>query len=283
MTAWSPKALPDIDDDEFALWVELLELRTGISFEKYRPILQAGLKQRMQEISCDSFSEYFQWVTEGKQAAAEWTALLRTLTVKETRFFRDPDALDFVRKYLHKLLSEKKHQSSVELWSVACSTGEEPYSLAMITNEVLLASGSTEYFGVTASDICLSSLAQAKKGVYANRRLETVPKTLVSRYFDAINEQQSVIKAAIKQRICFVQANIIELEDLPVNNMDVIYCQNVLIYFKRWRQQAVLDNLVDRLKINGILVIGMGEAAGWSNKKVARIKNERVQAYIKIA
>lgn len=281
--AWSLNTLPDLSAAEIGIWLELLEFRTGISFEKYQRILQAGLKQRMREIDCDNFAEYYQLVTEGKQAAAEWSALLRTLTVKETRFYRDETALAFLQDYLYQSLPRQDENEPLEVWSVACSTGEEPYSLAMLIKTTLNSLGINRFFGITATDICLSSLAVARKGAYNNRRLQSLPKRLSSQFFKGIDANNSQVVEELKEHICFAQANIIKLEHLPVNNIDIIYCQNVLIYFKRWRQKVVLDELVERLKPRGVLVIGMGEAVDWNNNKVERIKDDRVQAYIKVA
>lgn len=281
--SWALRSLPELTDEEYQKWQLLLEERTGISFDRHRRILQSGLVQRLREIECPTYEEYYQRVSSGKGAAVEWSALLRTLTVKETRFQRDPDALEFVRKYLYNQFVKKTHSGSVELWSVACSTGEEAYSLAMLANECIEASGEKKFFGVTATDICLSSLSKARKGAYPNRRLETLDQKLQDKYFQAIDKNQSTVVNKLKQRVCFVQANLIEMENLPVSNMDVIYCQNVLIYFKRWRQRAVLDELVERLKPNGILVVGMGEAVDWRNDKVERVPADGVQAYMRIA
>lgn len=283
MPAWKLNVLPDLSAAETSIWLELLELRTGISFEKYQRILQAGLRQRMREIDCEDFAEYYRLVTEGKQAAAEWSALLRTLTVKETRFYRDETALAFLQDYLYQCLPRQDKNQPLEVWSVACSTGEEPYSLAMVVKTTLMSLGIERFFGITATDICLSSLAVARKGVYHNRRLQSLPTKLTSRFFQGVDANTSQVVAELKEHICFAQANIIKLEHLPVSNMDIVYCQNVLIYFKRWRQKVVLDELVERLKPKGILIIGMGEAVDWNNNKVERIKDDRVQAYIKVA
>lgn len=284
MATWTLRTLPDLTDAEYEKWQVLLEERTGISFERHRRILQSGLAQRLREIDCPDYEEYYRRVSNGRGAAVEWSALLRTLTVKETRFQRDPDALDFVRRYLYNQLVKQHHRgSALELWSVACSTGEEAYSLAMLANECIESSGQDKFFGVTATDICLSSLAKARKGLYPNRRLETLDKRLQDRYFEPGDRNQSAVVSWLKQRVCFVQANLIDMENLPVKNMDVIYCQNVLIYFKRWRQRAVLDELVERLKPNGLLIVGMGEAVDWRNEKVERVKEDGVQAYIKVA
>lgn len=281
--SWKLDELPELTEREFDEWLMLLEERTGISFEKHQKILQTGLVQRMREIGCNSYREYYNQVRFAKGSELEWTALLRTLTVKETRFLRDPDAIEFLRQYLFKLLVSGKHQGPLEIWSVASSTGEEPYTLAMLANDCIEGLGGDKYFGITATDICLSSLAVARKGVYPNRRLETLDKALRERYFQPFDKHNQAVVPWLKKRVCFVQANLINLGDLPVGNMDIIYCQNVLIYFKRWRQKMVLDELVERLKPSGLLVIGMGEAMGWQNKKVARVKNDGVQAYVRVA
>lgn len=281
--SWTYNTLPDLTEEEFFEWRNLLEDRTGISFEKHKQILQTGLGQRMQEVGCKSYREYYNNVKFAQGGDLEWTALLRTLTVKETRFLRDEDAVEFVKAYIFKQLVSGKHQGSLEIWSVASSTGEEPYTLAMTANDCIEGLGIEKYFGVTATDICMSSLAIARKGAYHNRRLETLNKNLQDRYFEPSGNDRSSVVKWLRRRVCFVQANIIDLGDLPVSNMDVVYCQNVLIYFKRWRQHAVLDELVERLKPEGLLVVGMGEGAGWNNKKVVRVKDDAVQAYIKTA
>lgn len=284
MSTWQPLLLPDLDQEQIGQWLSLLEKRTGISFEKHQRILQAGLKQRMQEVGVDSYADYYAMVTEHKQAAVEWTALLRTLTVKETRFWRDPDALEFLRKYLHQRLpASTDDPSALEIWSVASSTGEEPYTLAMIVSDVLKSLRLQKYFGITATDICLSSLSIARKGIYPNQRLFTLQPHQQQLYFKSVNERESAVVDSLKERVCFVRANIIDLQDLPVSNMDIIYCQNVLIYFKHWRQKAVLNELVNRLKPNGLLIVGMGEALNWENEQVVRVKDDHVQAYIKVA
>jgi chemotaxis protein methyltransferase CheR/type IV pilus assembly protein PilK len=99
MSLWTLNALPDLSDEEFAEWQALLEERTGISFDRHRSILQNGLGQRLREIKLGSYREYLRQIRVGVQGAAEWEALLKTLTVKETRFFRDPDAYLFLKRF----------------------------------------------------------------------------------------------------------------------------------------------------------------------------------------
>lgn len=278
------ESLPGLSDQEFARWQSLLEERTGISFESHRKILQTGLVQRMREVGCKDYSEYYNTICFGKGGASEWAALLKTLTVKETRFWRDEDALTFLRKQLKQRFLQLAPQESINIWSAACSTGEEPYSIAMICDELVQELGlSPTQYGIIATDICLASLAFARKGIYPKRRLDVLNKELKDNYFEPSSSSSHVISNRLKDRVCFARTNLIDLENVPIDNMDIIYCQNVLIYFKPQRQKQVLDQLVKSLQPNGILIIGMGEALSWQNKQVKKIKNDRVQAFIKQA
>ena len=271
---------PELSDAEFASWQHLLEEKTGISFEKHKSILQTGLNQRMREVGCEDYATYYGQVCDGKAGKLEWESLLRTLTIKETRFFRDPASFSCVKRYLFEKLVEAKDESSIELWSVACSTGEEAYSLAMVASDCIEGLGSERLFGVTATDICRASLNTARAGRYQAAKLEHVDVSLKERYFEQ-SATDLLVSDAIRGRVCFVGANIIELDQFPAAPMDVIFCQNVLIYFKQWRQCEVLDTLADRLKPGGIMVIGSGESVGWNNPKVTRYKDGHVNAYIK--
>ena len=91
------------------------------------------------------------------------------------------------------------------------------------------------------------------------------------------------MKPAIKSRVCFVQANLVQMDSLPIADLDVIFCHNVLIYFSKSVQYEVLDNLVKRLRVGGVLVIGSAEAQGWRNSQAQRIDNDAVQAFQRCA
>lgn len=270
---------------EFADWQQLLEEKTGISFEKHRLILQTGLNQRMREIGCEDYRTYFRRVQNGNSGALEWESLLRTLTIKETRFFRDPDAFDTVKSYLFDKLTESKRNAPegtpIDIWSVACSTGEEAYSLAMIANDCIEGLKLDRRFGVTATDICLSSLMQARKGHYNAQKAKHIESSMLSRYFNASSNDAFTVGSTLKARTCFVQTNIIEPTLYPKGMMDIIYCQNLLIYFKPWRQQQVLDDLVNQLKPNGLLVLGSGEATGWQHTQMKHLQSKGANAFIK--
>lgn len=280
--SWSYQKTPDLTQDQFLCWQSLLEQKTGINFSLHKSILQTGLNQRMRQVECDDYQQYYSLVLDEKSGSIEWIALLNSLTVGETRFFRHPEAFDYLEHYLidrFRLCSWQKRP--LEIWSVGCSTGEETYSLAMLAQTCLDARNSTQYFGVIGSDISIAALADARKGIYQTRKLQYIDPILKSRFFEPFNRLESRVVNTLRDRICFVRANMMELDSAPIENMDVIFCQNVLVYFRRDRQHYVLNQLAKRLRPGGVLITGVGETAGWKNNTVEPVADKRIQAYIK--
>ena len=273
----------ELSPSQFQQWQELLELRTGIDLSQHPSILAAGLKRSMQASGADSFDDYFQHVTEGPAAVANWARLVDYLSITETSFFRQNEAMSLARDYLlERLAAPDWHGSSFDIWSAGCATGEEAYSLAMIANEVIQHLRVKAYLGIVASDINAAALTTARRGVYAARRLERVPKALRHKYFSASDDQNKAqIVASLKQQICFVQSNLLALEQAPVMPMDLIYCQNLLVYFRRVRIHQLLDEMVKRLKPGGLLIVGPGEAAQWQNPAVVKVERAGVQAFMR--
>jgi chemotaxis methyl-accepting protein methylase len=291
MTAWSLPTSPSLSEAQCDAWLALVEERTGIDFSQHRSILQTGLSQRLREIGETDSDAYFRNVQALPQGLPEWQILLSHLTVKETSFFRQPAAYDLVRAYLRKrAVATPKDaadgaNTSIDLWSVGCSTGEEPYSLAIAANESLAVSGRHQYFGVLATDICPQALAHGRAAIYGNRRLANLSDSLKRRYFTvapdtAGGETAYRVSDQLRSRVCFNQGNLLHIERMPALPMDVIFCQNVLVYFRRWRIKQVLDALAQRLKPGGLLVIGPGEAPHWHHAALVRTQHEGVTAWL---
>ncbi len=132
------RRLPDMDEAQFSQWQALLEHRTGITLSKERrSFLETNLGIRMREVGCNSYQAYYERVVSGPEAIVEWSTLVDRLTVQETRFFRDPDAFRLVSDYILTRPREVLKRRPLEVWSVGCSTGEEPYTLAMLLNEAM--------------------------------------------------------------------------------------------------------------------------------------------------
>ncbi|EEF24333.1 Chemotaxis protein methyltransferase, putative [Ricinus communis] len=278
MTAWSLPASTSLSATQFESWLALVEERTGIDFSQHRSILQTGLSARLRELGQSDVDAYLEQVRALPQGLPEWQQLLAHLTVKETSFFRQSAAYDLVRAYLRK--RAQTQTGTIDLWSVGCATGEEPYSLAIAANESLAASGRQPYFGVFATDICAQALTQARQAVYPHRRLANLSDSLRRRYFVAAEDDNWQVNDALRARVCFNQGNLLQIERMPALPMDVIFCQNVLVYFRRWRIKQVLDALAQRLKPGGLLVIGPGEAPQWQHPDLVRTQHEGVTAWL---
>ncbi len=278
---WSLQRLPEMEDALFERWQGILEERIGLSLPTHRKVfLQANLAARMREIGCTSYGEYFDKVQSGAAGLIEWLILVDRLTVQETRFYRDSDGLELVRQYVLSRPNAMLERHPLAVWSVGCSSGEEPYSLAMVLNESLQTLGIKNYFGVTGTDISNPALEKARQGLYLPRKLVTLSDELKNKYF-TFDEELNLyrIDQEIKSRICFARVNILELEPAPLAGMDIIYCQNVLIYFKKWRRKEILTQLAKKLKPGGLLVLGLGEIVDLNLPGLARIKNDKVLAF----
>jgi chemotaxis protein methyltransferase CheR/type IV pilus assembly protein PilK len=255
-----------MDACQFRQWVELLEKRTGISLpEKRKSFLLTSLNIRMRELGYEHYEDYLRFLlVGGRDGVVEWEILVDRLTVHETRFFRDQAALDLLReRYLSNLMADSKHPARLNVWSVGCATGEEPYSLAMLIDYNLTRRGIPFYLAITASDISSAALSTGRKAVYHRNRLRNLPAAYQSRYFQQVDDDHYRVKPALRERVCFNRLNLLELDKARPGQMDVIICQNVLIYFKREQRLQILNQLVGHLHPGGLLILGAGEITDW--------------------
>jgi chemotaxis methyl-accepting protein methylase len=285
---WSLKQPSKLPEKQSFLWEKLLEQRTGVQLtDSQQTLLHSQVAVRMRELDIDSYDDYFDYVQGDYRGGAEWQLLVDRLVVKETTFFRHRPSLDLVNQYIHNKLTRNSERenghNNIEIWSVGCSTGEEAYALAAVANDCFKFAGIHPYFGVTAVDISLPSLSIAREGIYGRRSIHLLTQEESNRYFEPCGENFLQVTENLKKRVCFSQLNILELKEKPVQLMDVIFCQNVLIYFKRWRRKNILNELVKHLKPGGVLVIGLGEITDWQHPEMERIANEEVQAYVKFS
>ncbi|WP_137819325.1 protein-glutamate O-methyltransferase [Pseudomonas sp. 2FG] len=279
--AWALKPLVDMTPAEFYDWQTLLEERTGVVISEQRQaFLQTNLSARMRELGVADYASYYRQVTDGPRGAVEWSILLDRLTVQETRFFRHRPSFQVLEHYLGERLARAEvGEQPWALWSVGCSSGEEPYSLAISAAEVLRDSERPAHFGVTGTDISLNALSKARAGQYGARKLEQMDIELCERYFDAQSDGRFKVVPSLAARVCCARLNVLELAKAPMSGMDVIFCQNLLIYFRRWRRREILNRLAERLAPGGLLVVGVGEVIGWQHPELEPVADERVLAF----
>lgn len=280
--AWILKPLEHMSAAEFGNWCQLLEERSGIVIsQEKRTFLEVKLTARMRELGVTGYSSYYQKVLQGPSGAIEWAALLDHLTVQETCFFRHQPSFDFTLEFLRERLIERTDRRPLALWSVGCASGEEPWSLAMTAAEALRLEVSPLDFAVTATDISQAAIKVARRGHYSARRVQPVPETLRERYFTSSDSGGYQVVPALLQQACFAKLNVLELGQAPMYGMDVIFCHNLLIYFRRWQRREILNHLAKRLAPGGVLIIGVGEITGWQFPGLEPAANEQVLAFIR--
>lgn len=271
-----------MDDGEFARWVDLLERRTGVVVPPGRKtFLVTGVRARMRETGHQSYQKYFEDLLAGARGAIEWAALVDRLTVHETHFFRHQPSYDLIgREWLPAHLQHMGGEA-LHAWSVGCSTGEEAYSLAMVLDEGTRdgRAGKGTRFGVTATDISTAALSVGRSGEYPLARLSELPERFRNTYCELLGDENFAVNSILRKRVGFAQFNVLDIEKAPLKRLDLIFCQNVLIYFARERRVQLLDALAHLLKPGGLLVIGPGELMGYSHSELSRVGGPQTQAF----
>ncbi|MFC3851452.1 CheR family methyltransferase [Salinispirillum marinum] len=278
-TLWHAVSDTRFDDQQFAQWRALLEERTGMEITpQRRSFLETSLRMRMREAGFAHFQRYYEHVAADTVLSSEWYELVDRLTVQETRFFRDVQAMELVADHLKAQWRRSSHP--LQAWSVGCATGEEAYSLAILLAELARRYPQSRYFSVTGSDISAPAVLKARAGVYSARKLEPVKPAWRARYFEPLADRFQ-ITPTLSSRVCFTRLNVTESAAAPVQNQDVIYCQNLLIYFRRWRRREIVQQLVEKLRPGGLLVLGPGELTGFSHEDLIAIPNKHCLAFLK--
>ncbi|HCR13444.1 MAG TPA: histidine kinase, partial [Desulfovibrio sp.] len=190
--------------------------------------------------------------------AEEAGRLLGTLFIGVTAFFRDPDAFEVLRaRVLPVIFRDRKPGDPARFWVAGCSTGEEAYSLAMLTAEYLERTGSRAEFKIFATDIDPDAVAAARKGRYSLRVLQQMPKERLDRYFKAERREKAIVPS-LRERVLVVRHNL--LADPPFLRTDLVVCRNLLIYLTPKLQERALGLLHQALNPGGFLFLGPSES-----------------------
>jgi chemotaxis protein methyltransferase CheR/type IV pilus assembly protein PilK len=168
---------------------------------------------------------------------------------------------------------------SLNVWSVGCSTGEEPYSIAMTVDKHMRSLNYDCYLAILASDISRDALAKGREGIYSKRQYDKLQQPWQQAYFTQIDEQRFQVKEELRQRICFNQVNILDLGKTPIGSMDVIICQNVLIYYDRAKRLEIVNELAKYLAPGGLIIFAVGEMLGWDHSEMTRFQFPDTLAY----
>ncbi|MGE3295847.1 MAG: protein-glutamate O-methyltransferase CheR [Porticoccaceae bacterium] len=266
-------------DGHYQLWADCFERETGIAMDQRRePFVRRQLEQRLLELGFRDPDEYFECLLQTAAGEGERRLLLDRLLIKETRFFRHRESHDFVRGIVHRHATAGG--GSLNLWSVGCSTGQEAYSLALDAVEGFGAAGRSDDFAVIGTDLSRSALREARVGTYPAHALLDLPKEYATRYLEPVGAGRFRFRIEVRSRVAFVVDNLLlRQRGFFPEGADLIFCQNLLIYFRRWRRHDTLNFLAQRLKPGGHLILGPGEAHDWCPTGLTRVEHPGVAAY----
>lgn len=268
----------DMDDRQFSDWTKLLESRTGLFIPPERKsFLVSGIRSRMRKVGCQDYREYYNHLSGEHLQIREWSLLVDQLTVHETCFFRHESSLKLVEEVVIPSVFECRQ--SLNAWSVGCATGEESYSLAMLIDDYCAAQGGGQHFGVTGTDISLPSLKHAREGLYLDRRLQGIRTAFQDRYCLSETDSRFRISPDLRKRVCFSQFNLRDIEKAPFANLDLVFCQNLLIYYHRERRMQIVNQLAECLRPAGVLVLGPGELLDWQHPNMEKVRYPDTLAY----
>ena len=245
---------PELSEQDFLVIRELMSRVSGIKMAHHKRQLVAGrLLKRLREHACHSFHDYVQILAQPSNEEERRLAV-DLLTTNETFFFREEGHFHYLGRWL-----EGRPNLPLRVWSAACSSGEEIYSLAMVLQEARAA----DRWELLGSDLCRHVLAKAQRGVYPMSRAQGIPEAWLKRYcLKGVGEQEGYLQVAssLRNRVQFSCINLNETLPQGLGMFDVIFLRNILIYFDMPAKQAILSRLVQHLKPNGLLFIGHSES-----------------------
>ncbi|MBN2811125.1 MAG: protein-glutamate O-methyltransferase CheR [Spirochaetales bacterium] len=265
-----------LSDADFDQYRKLIYDESGITFSATnRAILESRLKERLREKTMSHVSEYYALIMKDKE---EMKLMLDSVTTNLTRFFRNQPHFDALENFIIPeviKLKKAKNETKIRVWSAGCSTGEEPYTLAMILKDKLPAPFTAE---IVASDLSLKSLLVGKTGFYPEPRIVGIPDQYLSRFFEKKNNGYQA-KPDIMNMIRFDYHNL--KNDSGQRNIDILFCRNVLIYFDEPAQKAVIDRFWDAMSPKSYLFIGHSESLFGMKTRFEFLKTEWACLYQK--
>jgi chemotaxis protein methyltransferase CheR len=248
---------PELGAEEFQTISRFVYQRTGIQLPPGKEgLVRSRLARRLRATGLPDFRAYVELVTTGRNAA-EVTAMLDAITTNKTSWWRERQHFDLLAAEAAAMAAV---HSPLTIWSAGCSSGEEPYTIAMVLAEALGAGrGGAAPVRLLATDLSTRVLAKAKAGRYAAEELDGVPPELRARHFTRLPDGGAEVSAAIRRQVTFAHLNL--MGPWPMQGpFDAIFCRNVMIYFDKETQGRLVARFWDLLRPGGYLFIGHSES-----------------------
>jgi len=242
-------------DQEFEALLNYLKLARCCDLTGYkRTSLMRRFQQRMELLKIDHYHQYLAYLKEQDE---EFVLLLNTVLINVTTFFRDREAWDYLAEnIIPQILAGKEQNEPIRIWSAACASGEEAYTLVMILAEILGTKQFLQRVKIFATDVDQEALKQARQASYSSTQVMGIPPALLQKYFKQI-EEHYIFDQKLRQAVIFGYPNLIQ--DAPISRIDLLVCRNALMYFTAEAQTRILVRFHFALNQKGFLFLGNAE------------------------
>ena len=249
----TPKSLNH--NPEFEALITYLKRSRGFDFTGYkRTSLARRFQRRLQAVSVENYTDYVDYLEVHPE---EFGHLFDTVLINVTNFYRDPKMWDYVSsEIVPQIISSKRSDEPIRIWSAGCASGEEAYTIAMVMAEALGVEKYRERVKIYASDVDDHELVQARHASYTDREIAGVPQPLLEKYFDQ-GEQRFTFRKDLRRAIIFGRHELVQ--DAPISRIDLLICRNVLMYFNAEAQSKILSRFHFALNDTGFLFLGKAE------------------------
>ena len=253
-----------LSDRHFRSIAELVEAEVGIKLPATKRLMLEGrLLKRVRVLDCSDVNEYVERLFDKENFEVELVHLIDCVTTNKTDFFREPSHFDFMRNFAVPEILHRRGRGTrpLKIWSAACSTGMEAYTIAIVLDD-MVTSGANFRFSVLGTDISTAVLKLAETGIYTTEMIAPVPADLRRYFLSSKDPSRGEVRVVPKLRRStnFMRMNLMD-PSYPVDrDVDIIFCRNVLIYFDKPTQQKVVEQLCAHLRPGGYFIVGHSES-----------------------
>jgi chemotaxis protein methyltransferase CheR len=252
--------MDEITDREFTELVQFIKQNYGINLSQKRSLVLGRLRNYLVQSGFTNFFEYFQYIVNDNTKKAG-TILLDKLTTNHTYFLREPQHFELLKQtVLPSLIKSENKCKDLRIWSAGCSTGEEPYTLAMLIDSFLGSEKLAWDTKILATDISTAVLEIAQKAAYPTSQFNSLPSTWRTNYVKKIDSEYSVLTEKIKNDVIFRRFNLMNKAFPFKKKFHLIFCRNVMIYFDLDIRNELVNRFYDHMESGGYLFIGHSES-----------------------
>ncbi len=267
-----------LDDPALIELLAKVHKEKGLDFSQYKEkSLLRRIQSRMNKYQLKTYSEYLRIL---ETQPGEYNELVNALAINVTEYFRNPESFEAIDNIvIPRVIYDKRnhHHKIIRIWSCGCSSGDEPYSVAIIFLEKLGAARKDFLLTIIGTDIDHDALTEAKSLIYSRERLRAIDTGVLGKYFNMVEDNKYSLKNSVRSQVRFRYHDVIK--DPPYRHCDIILCRNLLIYFNKQLQEEILLKFYECLNPGGFLVLGMVESLIGTTVNAFEHVNNRLRIY----